>query len=768
MVPVVQALRQIPGAKVAICVTAQHRQMLDQVLDLFALTPDFDLDLMRPGQDLCDLAAAILSGLRPIFAQGWDGVLVHGDTTTSLAAALAAYYAGIPVAHVEAGLRSGNLAAPWPEEMNRRLTGQLAQLHFAPTATAEAALRVEGVAAEKILITGNTVIDTLHSAARRLDAEPALEAQCRAAFPFLGSNERMILVTLHRRESLGAGLDGICTALAEIAARGGHDVPLRLVCPVHPNPKVQEPVTRRLGHLPRVHLTPPQDYLSFVWLMRRAHLVLTDSGGIQEEAPALGTPVLVLRDTTERPEAVAAGRLSASLDLAEADAYLIAVPTPFGAAHQPDLSHVAAAAAAIAPKLRPGALVILESTVPVGATEALALWLAQARPDLTFPQSAGEAADIMIAHCPERVLPGKTLAELVSNDRVIGGMNQRSALAAEALYQRIVTGACLLTDARTAELCKLTENAARDVQIAFANELAGLCQKLGVNVWELIDLANRHPRVEILRPGPGVGGHCIAVDPWFLVASAPEATPLIRAARGVNDARPAQVLAEIQAAIAAVPSLPQAETANGLRQGTDLAPVPNLAPPLAASPRGGAGPVPSALAAPGEAALALWPLPAAMTPTPLADPDPNPDPNLNPDTDTGLAPLPGPNPAPLPVVALLGLSFKADIDDLRASPALAIAQDLAASGRAQVLVVEPHLSTLPEALAASGARLVPLETALAEAEVICALVRHSAFPDVSRTLRPGQKLLDFVGLVPAVPSLRRTAHAFTSAGEISA
>ena len=247
---------------------------------------------------------------------------------------------------------------------------------------------------------------------------------------------------------------------------------------------------------------------------------------------------------------VAKGMLSAQTAPVAADAYIVAVPTPFKDDHQPDLKYIEAASKALAPYLKQGNLVILESTSPVGATEQMAVWLAEARPDLTFPEQAGEQADILVAHCPERVLPGKVLQELISNDRIIGGMNHLSSKASCDLYKTFVQGACIETNARTAEMCKLTENSFRDVNIAFANELSIICDKLDINVWELIALANRHPRVNILQPGPGVGGHCIAVDPWFIVAKTPEQARLIRTAREVNDAKPEWVIDQVKIKIA--------------------------------------------------------------------------------------------------------------------------------------------------------------------------------------------------------------------------
>lgn len=248
--------------------------------------------------------------------------------------------------------------------------------------------------------------------------------------------------------------------------------------------------------------------------------------------------------------AVHEGYLRATLTPEPADAFLIAVPTPFKDGHKPDMSFIESAAKTIAPVLTKGNLVVLESTSPVGATEQMAAWLAEARTDLSFPQQAGEDADVQIAHCPERVLPGHVVRELISNDRVIGGMTTKASEMAVALYKTFVEGDCIITNVRTAEMCKLTENSFRDVNIAFANELSMICDKQGIDVWELINLANRHPRVNILQPGAGVGGHCIAVDPWFIVDSNPSEARIIRTAREVNDHKPKWVLEKVKAAIA--------------------------------------------------------------------------------------------------------------------------------------------------------------------------------------------------------------------------
>ncbi len=345
--------------------------------------------------------------------------------------------------------------------------------------------------------------------------------------------------------------------------------------------------------------------------------------------------------------AVTEGYLRATTTPEPADAFLIAVPTPFLAdkeksQHEPDLSFIEAACNAIAPVLQKGNLIILESTSPVGATEQMAEWLARARPDLTFPQNHGEASDIRIAYCPERVLPGQVLRELVQNDRVIGGMTPKCSELAASLYKTFVLGECVITNARTAEMCKLTENSFRDVNIAFANELSIICDKLDINVWELIRLANRHPRVNILQPGPGVGGHCIAVDPWFIVSKTPEEARLIRTAREVNDSKPEWVINKVKLAVA------EYLQANPDKTAKDV------------------------------------------------------------------------------TIACFGLAFKADIDDLRESPALSIAGKIASSHPGKVLAVEPNVERLPDTVA-NVIQLVSYEWAKANSNISVLLVDHREF-----------------------------------------
>ncbi|MCD1638042.1 UDP-N-acetyl-D-mannosamine dehydrogenase [Pseudomonas stutzeri] len=364
--------------------------------------------------------------------------------------------------------------------------------------------------------------------------------------------------------------------------------------------------------------------------------------------------------------AVTAGYLKAVTIPEPADAFLIAVPTPFKGDHEPDLGYIESASKAIAPVLKKGDLVILESTSPVGATEQMAEWMAQARPDLTFPQTHGEESDIRVAHCPERVLPGHVLRELVQNDRVIGGMTLKCSEKAAALYKTFVEGECVMTNARTAEMCKLTENSFRDVNIAFANELSIICDKLDINVWELIRLANRHPRVNILQPGPGVGGHCIAVDPWFIVSKTPDEARIIRTAREVNDVKPEWVIKKVQSAIGEVLNHNANEKAKDI------------------------------------------------------------------------------------VIVCLGLAFKADIDDLRESPAVEIVSKLKKIHSGVVIAVEPNISELPSALIEQGVSLGDMRDSLDLADIVLLLVDHKAFIDIDPQMLAGKKVIDTRGAIREV------------------
>lgn len=305
MAPLAQALRDHPDINARVCVTAQHRQMLDQVLALFEIKPDYDLDIMRPGQNLYDVTANILTRIQAVLEDfAPDYVLVHGDTSTTLSASLAAFYAKVPVGHVEAGLRTHDIWSPWPEEANRQMTSVLASLHFAPTEQSAANLHAEGVPAERVFVTGNTVIDALAKAKHQIESDPALNRELAGRFPFMSEGTRMVLITGHRRENFGLGFENICHAIADLARR---NTDVLFVYPVHLNPNVREPVQRILTDVSNVHLIEPLEYQPFVWLMVHSTLILTDSGGIQEEAPSIGKPVLVMRENTERPEAVEAG-----------------------------------------------------------------------------------------------------------------------------------------------------------------------------------------------------------------------------------------------------------------------------------------------------------------------------------------------------------------------------------------------------------------------------------------------------------------------------
>ena len=304
MAPVVSRLGSLPGIELLVCVTSQHRQMLDQVLEVFGITPTWDLDLMRAGQGLTYITTSVLDGVHRIVKEAKpDRILVQGDTTTTMAASLAAFYEKVPVAHIEAGLRTRNMFSPWPEEMNRRVTSLVADLHFAPTEGAKNNLLAEGIDPGRITVTGNTVIDALFDAIAILDQDPTRRAAIEAELPSLTPNRQIVLVTGHRRENFGGGLERVARALLRVASRGD----VEIVFPVHLNPNVQGVMQEVLGGHPAIHLIQPLDYLPFIQMMRKADLIITDSGGVQEEAPSLGKPVLVTRDTTERPEAVEAG-----------------------------------------------------------------------------------------------------------------------------------------------------------------------------------------------------------------------------------------------------------------------------------------------------------------------------------------------------------------------------------------------------------------------------------------------------------------------------
>ena len=749
--------------------TGQHREMLDSVLKTFGIKPDYDLEVMKTCQGLVGLTSSILLGLKDKVFKDFipDGVLVHGDTTTTFSASLAAFYEQIPIFHVEAGLRTGDLSAPWPEEGNRVLVSVLAEKHFAPTKKAREFLLKEGVSSEKILTTGNTVIDSLLYVVAFLKKNKEKKEELEKKFSFLDPSKKLVLVTGHRRENFGDGFLNICSSLKTLSERDD----IQIVYPVHLNPNVRGPILTSLSNLENVHLIDPLDYVPFVYLMQKSYLILTDSGGIQEEAPSLGVPVLVMRDVTERPEAVEAetvvlvgtqeekivsevnslfdcsdrykkmslahnpygdgfassriikefkrmsfqkkqlcilglgyiGLPTAALfsnkglsvlgvDINESvlnkisggdshivepglsemvnasvksdllkvspepqasDYYIVAVPTPIKEDKSPDDSYVMSAIRSIAPVLAQGNLIVIESTSPVGTTEKAIKLLKDLRSDLSFPEEGRDDEDIQVVYCPERVIPGKALEEMRENDRIIGCNHDKAYEKACSLYGIVVKGACVKAPVRAAEMSKLTENAFRDLNIAFANELEKICDKQGINCFELIRLANRHPRVDILQPGPGVGGHCIPVDPWFIVSQNEGEAKLMKQARLINDAKPLEVVKKVKEACQ-----------------------------LFKNPR----------------------------------------------------------------VAILGLSFKADIDDFRESPALDIAETLVSEKSLSFSVVEPFLSELPPSLKQNHVEKKNLEEALQGADVVLLLVDHAAFKEYSFSLQENQILIDTKGV----------------------
>jgi UDP-N-acetylglucosamine 2-epimerase (non-hydrolysing) len=793
MAPVYHALKKA-GIPVVVISTMQHDQLLTNVLDLFHIVPDYALDIMRPGQDLFYLTQSVLQKTKQIYADIKPSlVLVQGDTTSSMAAALAAFYMHIPVGHVEAGLRTDDIYAPFPEEMNRRVISVIARYHFAPTQAAVINAVAHGVRRSQLFCTGNTVVDALHyiknkilhnDIAVRDDIRTRVQ-QCKQA------GKKLLVLTMHRRESFSEGIQRVLQAIRELVHE--HE---QLLCiyPYHPNPHVLQAIDAVcLRTVERICIMEPLSYVDMVYLLDNADMVLTDSGGIQEEAISLLKPVLVLREKTERMEGVLTGlaqlvgtdaqiikqrvqqilhngappmmhdtentygdghaaeaivaivqqeikkgsipaiiagyssiksnvmvakkeqimktvcvvglgyiglptaimvaesgykvvgvdintdrvrsinagdpdihepdmyeklqlvlatdMLYATTTIAVADYFIIAVPTPLTHDTKPDLSHVFSAATAIATVLQRGNVVILESTVTVGTTEKLAQAL-----QVATGLVAGQ--DFFVVHSPERVLPGKIFHELVHNDRIIGGINQESAVRAQVLYKRFVQGALFATDAATAEMVKLIENSARDVEIAFAHQVASMCYAQGLDPYRVIELVNQHPRVKLLKPTCGVGGHCLAVDPWFLVDSFPEHTSLIAAARTINDAKPHEVIARVDQVI--------------------------------------------------EEWQKIHDRPC--------------------------------------VLALFGLTYKANVDDLRESPALFIAQQYSVRTDIQVMICEPYVKKNGVPLGLQPL-LTNITQATQKADLLVFLVAHDQFKIIDVTRLPDKKIADFCGLL---------------------
>ncbi len=786
MMPVYFELKKA-GMPVLFCSTMQHDQLLYDVLDLFHIVPDVDFGVMRIGQDLFYVTQTLLQKMKQFLQQTQPSlVLVQGDTTSTMAASMAAFYLKIPVGHIEAGLRTHDIYAPFPEEMNRRIVSALASYHFAPTTYATNNLLSEGINKDTIHCTGNTVVDALRIVKERIaDGSIMINkllkeriAQCKTKGP-------LILLTMHRRESFDGGIARVLKAVSQFLRN--HE---NLFCfyPYHPNPQVIDALTSAgLSDLRNCFLSEPMSYQDLIYLLDHVDLVMTDSGGIQEEAISLGKIVLVLREKTERQEGIIEGlahlvgtdkgkiekclnsflhmssknrsstiygdgyaaekivgiikrieyqesyqvatsieqavlekrdgedsmkkitvlglgyiglptsivladagfdvigfdvdasrvdainsgepviqepdiferlqivlhenRFKASIEISSSDCFIIAVPTPFKEGKRADLSYVFAAAASIVTVLKKGDLVILESTVPVGATEQLA--------DYLYKNTGLQVGtDIYVAHCPERVLPGKIFKELVENDRIVGGVDQVSVYKARDIYATFATGSIYLTDAKTAEMVKLIENSSRDVQIAFAHQVASMSYAVGLNPYEVIDLANRHPRVEILKPTCGVGGHCIAVDPWFLIEGFQEQTQLLQAARHINDTRPFEVLEYIYKA------------------------------------------------------LSQW----CKEHTRKCN------------------------------VLLMGLSYKPDVDDLRESPAVRIADMAKEHNAINLMVCEPHLNQKKlQAMYQDAA--ISITEGIDAADIIVFLVGHTRFKAIDRKLLQGKRVFDFCGVL---------------------
>jgi UDP-N-acetylglucosamine 2-epimerase (non-hydrolysing) len=783
MAPVYHALKQAQ-LPVLLVSTGQHTTLLQEVFEVFNLKPDYDLALGRPHQDLAYLTQAVLSACTDLYHKLKPClVMVQGDTTTVMASALAAFYERIPVAHIEAGLRTDSIAQPFPEEMNRRFLGMVAQYHFAPTQWSVANLVTEGIDRSNILCFGNTVVDTLRMMQRHLERQENLIDATLVGLVqgAQAAGKKLVLLTAHRRESFNGGIERILKTVQQLMA----DFPeLSFIYPAHPNPYIQQ-VIEKVGikNNPSCVVIEPLPYLDLIYVLDAVDIVMTDSGGIQEEAVSLGKHTLVLREKTERIEGVwkgiahlvgtdsqalydamagllksvpvydqmplygdgrAAERIATfiakkygssssvqsiednnedkkgsfmntvcmvglgyiglptalvaaragfcviGLDIDEqrvarinqgtlsiqepffeqklqeaqrsgnfkattliesANYFVIAVPTPFTHDRKADLSYVFAAAKTIAQVLKQGDVVILESTVPVGTTKQLADYLAQ---------QSGMAVGVhfFVAHCPERVLPGNIFHELVHNPRIIGGISPTCVEQAKLFYKRFVKGALYLTDAVTAEMVKLVENSSRDNAIAFANQVASMSYAAGLDPFEVIELANKHPRINILRPSCGVGGHCIAVDPWFLVQTFPEQAQLLKTAREINDAKPQEVLSFI-------------------RQRLD---------------------------ADGQSRQ---------------------------------------RPA---CVLVLGLTYKPDVDDLRESPALAIAQELNSWKDCMLLVCEPQVEREQLYPYFKQHQVVPLEQGIERADLIISLVAHSQFKILVHH-RVRHKILDFCGLL---------------------
>lgn len=761
LVPVYFALKKM-GLPVKICATFQHTNLLQEVFDLFDIRPDFSFNIMQVNQDLFHITQAVLEKCKQLFlVQEPQLIIVQGDTTSAMTAALAAFYLKIPVAHIEAGLRTGNLYAPFPEELNRQFISLVAKYNFAPTSNAVQNLKQAGIDEKKIYLVGNTVVDTL-ALVVKLTQKNTFKISPEVVKLCNNFNDKLVVFTMHRRESFGDNMLRVFNAIKEFADQ---NPAVRFVYPVHPNPQVQLAIEQaNIQTCANIFLIKALPYHELIYILSRASCVVTDSGGIQEEAASLGKPVVLLRNETDRPETVIAGlawlvgynkakiqqylkhalglvatnqntgiygdgqsankiaqilkqeivmikvsviglgyiglptaillaesgfnvhgydidehkinkirqgiavieeqelgvRLASvaaqanflvSMQLCAANVFVIAVPTPINHDKTADLGCVWSAVKQLVLVLQPGACVIIESTVPVGTTRKIAQYLYEST-GLVLGQ------ELFVAFSPERVIPGKIFYELVHNERLVGGVDQKSSNVAASFYANFVQGQITQTDADTAEMVKLVENSSRDVQIAFANQVASMAQAAGINPLAVINFANKHPRVNILTPGCGVGGHCIAVDPWFLIESFPLQTKLLQAARNVNDSKPLEVLAQIASQVARLQK------------------------------------------------------------------------SLN---------------KQVIELAVLGVTYKPDVDDLRNSPAFFIAQELQKWSNVQLVVVEPYVEI---AILSRHFKLVvnTQDQLLLKPDLVVALVAHTQFKSKKDDLFNDVNMLDFCAI----------------------
>lgn len=786
LAPLYWALRHA-GYKVHVCCTMQHDNLLQEVMDLFGIESDSKLNIMRLDQDLFYLTQSVLQKTKEVFKSVDPAlVIVQGDTTSTMAAAMAAFYLKIPIAHVEAGLRTDDLYAPFPEEMNRRVVSDLAMVHYAPTHHAVDNLLRANIPAHTIICTGNTVVDALRMTTQAIDKgeliiTPTLVAMVKHAQQ---NYKHRLLLTVHRRESFNGGIEQILQTIKTLLQKHPD-----VFCfyPYHPNPHVLSALDNvSLSSLPNVYVCEPFVYKELVYLLRATDIVATDSGGIQEEAISLGKQVLVLREKTERIEGVVAGiahvvgsdptkivetferllitysaqkptllygdgyaaerivehiatmninvarqeytgkiskkdeyskkdmvmkkvcvvglgyiglptsiiladagfdvmgydvdidrvqrinrgdpviqepevfeklqsvlstkQFQAEISIQAADYFIIAVPTPLQGDKKADVCHVFDAARTLCLVIKKGNVVIIESTIPVGTTKQIAQ-LIEEKTKLKV------GTDIFVAYCPERVLPGKIIQELIENSRIIGGVDHESMIAAKELYRQFVRGSLYLTDATTAEMVKLVENSCRDVEIAFAHQVAAMADQAGLDPYEVIELANKHPRVQILQPTAGVGGHCIAIDPWFLVETFGQQSQLLKTARQVNDARPHYLVKHINRAIE------------------------------------------------------KWHEKHATN----------------------------------PIVLLMGATYKANVDDMRESPALEIIHELVKNDQATTLVCEPQVNK-QALIKLVGDRVTSITEGVERADIVVFLVGHRQFKAIDQKLLAQKTVLDFCGL----------------------